>query len=85
MLSQEDLQAIAQLMQEQEKRIINQVNAIIETQVTPKIQLIAEQHADIIEKLAVTKKVEDLKDRVSTLEGVVEIHTAQISDLQKAQ
>ena len=51
MLDQNDIQMIAQLLEQQEKKIINQMNAIIETKVTPQIQLIAEQHGDIIARL----------------------------------
>ncbi len=50
-----------------------------------KINLIAEQHSEIIEKLSVTKEVDSLKGRVSTLEGTVKTHTAQITELKKAQ
>lgn len=50
-----------------------------------KIQLIAEQHSEIIEKLSVTREVDSLKGRVSTLEGTVKTHTTQIMELKKAQ
>ena len=88
MIEQQEKRIISQVgaaMEQQEKRIINQVNAIIETTVVPKIQLIAEQHSEIIEKLSVTKEVDSLKGRVSTLEGTVKTHTAQITELKKAQ
>ena len=49
-----------------------------------KIQLIAEQHSEIIEKLSVSKEVDSLKGRVSTLEGTVKTHTTQITELKKA-
>ena len=82
---EQDNQHLYQMIEQQEKRIINQVNAIIETAVVPKIQLIAEQHSEIIEKLSVSKEVDSLKGRVSTLEGTVKAHTAQITELKKAQ
>ncbi len=50
-----------------------------------KINLIAEQHSEIIEKLSVTREVDSLKGRVSTLEGTVKAHTTQITELKKAQ
>ena len=62
----------------------NQTNAIIETVVVPKIQLIAEQHSDMIEKLSVTEEIDSLKGRISTLENVVKTHTTQISELKKS-
>ncbi len=82
---EQDNQHLYQMIEQQEKRIINQVNAIIETAVVPKIQLIAEQHSEIIEKLSVSKEVDSLKGRVSTLEGTVKTHTTQITELKKAQ
>lgn len=89
MLDQNDLQAIARLMdaklEEQEQRIINQVNAIIETKVTPQIQLIAEQHGDIIARLDKVEQVDDHSDRIRTLERVTASHTADIKELKKAQ
>ena len=96
MLDQNDLQAIAQLMDQMEKRIdekleaqesriINQVNAIIETKVTPQIQLIAEQHGDIIARLEKVDEIAGLKDRVRNLERVTIAHTDEISKLKKAQ
>ncbi|NBI80066.1 hypothetical protein D3Z39_14575 [Anaerotruncus colihominis] len=101
MLDQNDLLAIAKLMDtklepinahldtmdarldkiEEEAR---QTRVLIENQ-DHKIQLIAEQHSEIIEKLSVTKEVDSLKGRVSTLEGTVKTHTTQITELKKAQ
>ena len=50
-----------------------------------KINLIAEQHSEIIEKLSVIREVDSLKGRMSTLEGTVKAHTTQITELKKAQ
>ena len=63
----------------------NQANAIIETVVVPKIQLITEQHSDMIEKLYVTKEIDSLKGRMSTLENVVKTHQYKFRSLKKAQ
>lgn len=70
MLDQNDIQMIAQLLEQQEKKIINQVNAIIETKVTPQIQLIAEQHGDIIARLDKVDQIDGHADRIRTLERV---------------
>lgn len=100
MLDQNDIQMIAQLLEQQEKKIINQVydiietqekkiinqmNAIIETKVTPQIQLIAEQHGDIIARLDKVDQIDDHADRIRTLERVTASHTAEIKELKKAQ
>ena len=85
MLDQNDIQMIAQLLEQQEKKIINQMNAIIETKVTPQIQLIAEQHGDIIARLDKVDQIDDHTDRIRTLERVTAAHTAEIMVLKKAQ
>ena len=85
MLDQNDIQMIAQLLEQQEKKIINQMNAIIETKVTPQIQLIAEQHGDIIARLDKVDQIDDHPDRIRTLERVTAAHTAEIKELKKAQ
>lgn len=93
MLEQSDLLAIAQLMDEKldnrleshENRIINQVNAIIETKVVPQIQLIAEQHGDIIARLPDVEEQEALKSRVRVLEHVVTDLRVEMDRLKKAQ
>lgn len=100
MLDQNDIQMIAQLLEQQEKKIINQVNdlienqekkiinqmnAIIETKVTPQIQLIAEQHGDIIARLSKAEQIDDHADRIRTLERVTAAHAAEIKELKKAQ
>ncbi|MFR4987587.1 hypothetical protein [Anaerotruncus colihominis] len=101
MLDQSDLLAIAKLMDaklepinvrldtmdarldkiEEEAR---QTRVLIESQ-DRKINLIAEQHSEIIEKLSVTKETVSLKGRMGTLEGTVKAHTTQITELKKAQ
>ena len=85
MLDQNDIQMIAQLLEQQEKKIINQMNAIIETKVTPQIQLIAEQHGDIIARLDKVDQIDDHADRIRTLERVTASHAAEIKELKKAQ
>ena len=90
MLDQSDLLAIAKLMDaklepinvrldtmdarldkiEEEAR---QTRVLIESQ-DRKINLIAEQHSEIIEKLSVTKETVSLKGRMGTLEAVSYTH-----------
>ena len=94
MLDQNDLLAIAKLMDAKLEPINARLDKIeeearhtrvlIENQ-DHKINLIAQQHSEIIEKLSVTKEVDSLKGRMSTLECTVKTHTAQITDLKKAQ
>lgn len=54
-----------------------------------KISLIAEQYTDIAEKLDKandrTAQIDDVRDRLRTLETVVMNHTAAIKELRKAE
>ena len=67
---------------------IRRTHVLIENQ-SHKIQLIAEQYCDIAKKLDKANEraaqVEDLQDRVRTLENVVMNHTAAIKELRKAE
>ena len=49
------------------------------------IGLMAEQYGDIALKLARVREIDELRDRVKTLETVVSNHSAKINKLQKAE
>ena len=48
-------------------------------------QLIAEQYGDISAKLERVREIDELRDRVRTLETVVRNHTVSIKELRKAE
>lgn len=100
MLDEKDLQAIAGLMEAQEKRIneqtessmvkhekriLEEFNAVIEDKVSHEIKVIAEGHADIMDRLPRVNEVEDLKSRIRVLERIVKEHSKTIDELRKAQ
>lgn len=62
-----------------------QTRVLIESDVRRDIQIIAEQHGDIIERLDKINQIDDLKDRVRNLERVVTAHSADLRELKKAQ
>lgn len=49
------------------------------------IALIAEQYGDIALKLERVREIDDLRDRVRTLETVVRNHSAKLRELDKAE
>ena len=49
------------------------------------VQLIAEQYGDISAKLERVREIDELRDRVRTLETVVRNHTVSIKELRKAE
>jgi len=77
MLDEKDLQAIDQL-------IAHRMNIIIESDVTPKFNLLAEGIQDIQEKLVPRSRVDDLEDEVKFLKIMVRQMAERISTLEKA-
>lgn len=49
------------------------------------IRVIAEQYGDISQKLERLDEIDDLRDRVRTLETVVRNHSARLQELDKAE
>ena len=49
------------------------------------VQFIAEQYGDISAKLERVREIDELRDRVRTLETVVRNHTVSIKELRKAE
>lgn len=89
-LKQELREEMSQMMdaklERHDTRVINQVNAIIESKVMPAIQTVAERHGEIIDRI---KRVEArretsqaLRSHVRTLEDVVRSHTERIEALE---
>ena len=77
MLDEKDLQAIDQL-------ITHRMNIIIESDVTPKFNLLAEGIQDIQEKLVPRSRVDDLEEEVKFLKIMVRQMAERISTLEKA-
>ena len=99
MLDQNDLKAIAELMdlkleknnevlraemKENNAALINQFNAVIESTVMPEIRAVAEGHQIILDRLPEVDKVGDLEDRVSTLEHIVQMQRQELNALKGA-
>ncbi len=77
MLDEKDLQAIDQL-------IAHRMNIIIESDINPKFNLLAEGIQDIQEKLVPRSRVDELEDEVKFLKIMVRQMAERISTLEKA-
>ena len=92
MLEEKDLQAIAQLMdtkingalEQQEKRFMNGMRAIIESDVKRDIQILPEGHGDILKHLPDVDEQAQLKSRVRVLERIVVDLRNEVENLKKA-
>lgn len=84
MLDEKDLQAIAQLMEQQKREIIHEVNVLIENEVTPKFNLLAEGQQTILDTLAPKSRVDELEDEVKFLKSIVRQMNEDIQKLKKA-
>ena len=84
------LQMLGELKAGQEKleTEVRRARMLVEQQ-DHKISLIAEQYTDIAEKLDKANdraaQIDDMRDRLRTLETVVMNHTAVLKDLRKAE
>ena len=74
MLDKADRDEIAHLM-----------HVIVECDISPKLQLLAEGHQVIIDRLVPTSRVEDLEGKVKLLEIVVRQLSDDLQTLKKAQ
>lgn len=96
MLEEKDLQAIAQLMQgmedridqklaQQKKEIMQEVGVLIENEVTPRFNLLAEELGAIKERLPAPDILEQIQEELDIQHAVVKRHTKEIQALKKAQ
>ena len=77
MLEERDLQEIDRLM-------AHRMNIIIESDVMPKFNLLAEGIQDIQEKLLPRSRVDDLEDEMKFLKVMIRQMAERISELKKA-
>ena len=91
-MTKEDLQQIRELLQEQKQEIIREctanMNVIIESEVTPKFNLLADEIAIIKSTMATKEQLKELEarmdDRFDVLEAAVKYHGNEITRLKKA-
>lgn len=92
MLDEKELQAIADLidvkLKENNEAILKEathrMKVLLDAEVTPKFNLLAEGIEDIQEKLVPRSRVDDLEDEVKFLKLMVRQMAERISSLEKA-
>ncbi len=92
MLDEKDLQAIAALMdvkiRESESRMVGLMKVVVENEVTPKFNMLAEMLSDLKEEVDQIPKDNDRKKVTEKLEvhdAVLKLHSEEIAKLKKAQ
>lgn len=96
MLEEKDLQAIAQLMKgmedridqklaQQKKEIMQDVGVLIENEVTPRFNLLAENQQSMMEKLERLDDLDIMDTRITALEAMVRKLNREVAQLKKAQ
>ena len=85
MLDEKDLQAIAQLMAQQRRDIMQDVKTLLDTEVQTKFNLLAEGQQAIMDAITPKSEVEELRNEVSVLKLAIHTINQEISDLKKAQ
>ena len=100
MLEEQDLQAIAQLMQDMKKEIIGETNellaqqkreimqevgVLIENEVTPKFNLLAEGQEEILRRMPSEEDMDIIDGRLTALEASVRKLNREVAQLKKVQ
>lgn len=70
--------------QEKLKADVRHTRVLLEKQ-EHNISLIAEQYGDVAKKLERIREIDELRDRVQTLETVARRHSAKLRELDKAE
>lgn len=72
-------------MLEEMSALLQKVAVTQEGIVLPRLELLAEGHANLLETLAPKDRVEALEEEVDTLKTVVRLLTHDVAELKKAQ
>jgi len=88
MLDEKDLQALAQLMAQQKQEIINEVKVLLEADIHPKFNLLADGLAAGNEKLKALPDpdlMDKMQEELDLHHELLKRHTKEIKALKKAQ
>lgn len=89
MLDEKDLQAIRAIIKEEvseaEQRIAKNTVVLLDAEVTPKFNLLAEGIQDIREKMIPVSRIQAMEDDISVLKQAVRAMSQEIAELKKAQ
>lgn len=67
------------------KDISELMHVIVESEITPKFNLLVEGQQTLLETLAPKSRVEALEEEVDFLKSIIKLHSEQIAELKKAQ
>ena len=82
---QKNVSELREEMQKNNDSLRSEMLTIIESEVNPKLQLLAEGHEVLLEKLNRIEKQGDLVDRIVVVEEAVKHLNREINALKKAQ
>ena len=85
MLDSNDIQIITELLEKNRSDTRNDMMAIIESEVNPKLQILAEGHEVLLEKINRLEKQNELTGRVVVLEKAVKKLNKEVDALKQAQ
>ena len=88
MLDEKDLQAIALLMAQQKQQIITEVKVLLEADIHPKFDLLADGLAAANEKLKALPDpdlMDKIQEELDLHHELLKLHTKEIKALKKAQ
>lgn len=74
-----------QKLAQQRQEIIDEVKVLMEADVMPKFDLLADGIKTIHEKMIPAEAMDDIEDRLDVLETTVQFHAKELAKLKKAQ
>lgn len=67
------------------KDISELMHVIVESEITPKFNLLVEGQQTLLETLAPKSRVKALEEEVDFLKSIIKLHSEQIAELKKSQ
>lgn len=67
------------------KDVAHIMNMVVENEVTPKLDLLAEGHQTLLDNLTPKSEIEDLRNEIDLLKMVIRTMSADIAELKQAQ
>lgn len=84
-MTNEDLKQMKELLNEQKREIMSEVNVLFESSIQPQFNLLSEGQQAILGKVAPKSRVEELEEKVDFLESIMRSMNKDLQELKKAQ
>lgn len=85
MLEVKDIQTLQEMIDKQSERLEMRFMTVFESDIRPKLQMLAEGQKTILDKVVPASRIEALEEEIVVLRGAVKYLSEKVSALEKAQ